>query len=101
MSGLLLCITIIGIPFGFQAFKMGLLALFPFGQTSVPSEQGTGCLCVLMNILWFFLGGIWIALTHLCFGLLLCYLGRTGRLAVECKQSCRGCVQPGGGYHAD
>lgn len=72
VSGLLLCVTIIGIPFGFQAFKMGLLALFPFGQTSVVSEQSSGCLSVLMNILWFFLGGIWIALTHLVFGLLLC-----------------------------
>ncbi len=30
--GIFLCITIIGIPFGFQHFKMALLALIPFGK---------------------------------------------------------------------
>ena len=29
--GLLLCVTIIGIPFGLQHFKMAKLALMPFG----------------------------------------------------------------------
>ena len=69
--GLALCLTIVGIPFGIQALKLGLLALLPFGQTSVRTDQGTGCLYTLMNVLWFFLGGIWIVLTHLLFGALL------------------------------
>ena len=56
IGGLVLCLTIIGIPFGLQAFKMGLLALFPFGQQTVVTEQGSGCLSTLMNILWFFVG---------------------------------------------
>ena len=30
--GVFLCITIIGIPFGLQHFKMALLALIPFGK---------------------------------------------------------------------
>ena len=30
--GLLFCITIIGIPFGLQHFKLALLALLPFGK---------------------------------------------------------------------
>lgn len=68
IGGLVLCLTIIGIPFGLQAFKMGLLALFPFGQQTVVTEQGSGCLSTLMNILWFFVGGIWIALSHLFWG---------------------------------
>ena len=71
-SLLVLCLTIIGTPFGLQAFKMGLLALFPFGQQTVVTEQGSGCLSTLMNILWFFVGGIWIALSHLFWGVLLC-----------------------------
>ena len=33
MNGLLLCCTIIGIPFGIQCFKMAKLALMPFGAT--------------------------------------------------------------------
>lgn len=68
VSGLALCLTIVGIPFGIQALKLGLLALLPFGQTSVRTDQGTGCLYTLMNVIWFFLGGIWIVLTHLLFG---------------------------------
>ena len=71
VSGLALCLTIVGIPFGIQALKLGLLALLPFGQTSVRTDQGTGCLYTLMNVIWFFLGGIWIVLTHLLFGALL------------------------------
>ena len=39
IAGLLMCITIIGIPFGIQAFKMSVLALWPFGQTVVPEDQ--------------------------------------------------------------
>ena len=35
VAGLLLCITIIGIPFGIQAFKLSTLALWPFGRTVV------------------------------------------------------------------
>ena len=32
LMGVLFCITIIGIPFGLQHFKMALLALVPFGK---------------------------------------------------------------------
>lgn len=39
ISGLLLCITIIGIPFGRQSFKLAQLALMPFGARVVPSSN--------------------------------------------------------------
>jgi uncharacterized membrane protein YccF (DUF307 family) len=71
VSGLLLCLTIIGIPFGLQCFKIGLFTLLPFGRhvREVPGQ--TGCLSTVFNIIWIFVGGIWIALTHLAFGVLL------------------------------
>lgn len=71
LSGLLLCATIIGIPFGIQCFKIGILTLLPFGREvrEVPGEGG--CLQTVFNILWIFTGGIWIAFTHLIFGILL------------------------------
>ncbi len=72
ISGAILCITIIGIPFGIQVFKMGVLALWPFGSTITTNPQSGGCLSILMNIIWILIGGIWIALTHLLFGLLCC-----------------------------
>lgn len=72
VSSLLLMITIIGIPFGLQTLKLGILALWPFGHHVESATSDGGCLSVLMNVLWILLGGIWIALTHLAFGLLFC-----------------------------
>jgi uncharacterized membrane protein YccF (DUF307 family) len=71
LAGLALCVTIIGIPFGIQAFKLGILALWPFGQKIEYMDYAPGCLSTVMNILWLIIGGIWIALTHLLFGILL------------------------------
>lgn len=71
VAGFLLCITIIGIPFGIQAFKLAILALWPFGKTIGYSSSAPGCLSTIMNLIWLLIGGIWIALTHLVFGILL------------------------------
>lgn len=67
-----LMITIIGIPFGLQTLKMAGLALWPFGKEIQDTGSSGGCLSVVMNIIWIFMGGIWICLSHLGFGLLLC-----------------------------
>ncbi|HEY0298613.1 MAG TPA: YccF domain-containing protein [Arachidicoccus sp.] len=74
VGGIILCATIIGIPFGLQCFKIGVASLAPFGLkiSNRPSGITGGCLITVFNILWIFCGGIWIALTHLVFGLLLC-----------------------------
>ena len=70
ISGFLLCLTIIGIPFGVQCFKLAILSLLPFGQEVVQKPEASGFLSTFMNILWILLGGIWIAATHLIFALL-------------------------------
>ena len=72
VSGFLLCCTITGIPFGLQVFKIGLVALLPFSQTTVVEEGSRSCLEIIMNVIWFFIGGIWIALSHLGWGLPFC-----------------------------
>lgn len=71
ISSIILIITIIGIPFGLQTLKLASLALWPFGRDAVFREKTSGCLSILMNILWILCGGIWIAVTHLAFALLL------------------------------
>jgi uncharacterized membrane protein YccF (DUF307 family) len=38
LGGLLLCLTIIGIPFGIASFKMAGLALAPLGKRIVPAD---------------------------------------------------------------
>ena len=72
MVGLLMCITIIGIPFGVQLFKLGGYALWPFGHELVNGPGDPGCVSVLMNLIWILLGWWEIALIHLTCGLFFC-----------------------------
>lgn len=65
-------ITVVGIPFGLQSIKLGVLALWPFGSRVVTAEDTSGCLNIILNIIWIIIGGFWIALTHICWGLILC-----------------------------
>lgn len=71
VAGFLLCVTIVGIPFGLQLFKLAFLALWPFGKTIGMKSWAPGCLSTLLNLIWFFTGGICIAATHFIFGILL------------------------------
>jgi uncharacterized membrane protein YccF (DUF307 family) len=71
ISSLFLIITIVGIPFGIQTLKLAGLALWPFGKAIRVNEKATGCLATIMNIIWILIGGIWISLSHLIFGILL------------------------------
>ena len=72
ISSLLMMITIIGIPFGMQTLKLAGLALWPFGKEVRNGSRSSGCLYILMNVIWIFVGGIWICLSHLLFGAMLC-----------------------------
>lgn len=72
VAGLVMCITIVGIPFGVQLFKIGTLSLWPFGHELVPTANEGSCMQLIFNILWIVLGWWEIALTHLTFGLILC-----------------------------
>ena len=71
IGGFILCLTIIGIPFGIQCFKLSLLGLVPFGKRIEHKASTPGCLSTMMNIIWIIAGGIWITLTHMIFALLL------------------------------
>ena len=63
-GGILLCITIIGIPFGIQCFKLAGLALMPFGQEIREKEPPGGAVAVIMNIIWIILPGLELAIFH-------------------------------------
>ena len=64
LGGLMMCVTIIGIPFGIQLFKIAGLALCPFGR-DVDMMKDSGCLNTLFNFLWLMLGWWGIAIVHL------------------------------------
>lgn len=70
IGGLVMMLTIVGIPFGLQSMKLGVLALWPFGAEIQRKESQPGCLNMFMNVLWLCVGGIGIWLTHIGFGLL-------------------------------
>ena len=72
ISSILMMITIIGIPFGMQTLKLAGLALWPFGKEVRRGSRSGGWLYILMNVIWIFVGGIWICLSHLLFGAVLC-----------------------------
>jgi len=71
VGGIVLCVTVIGIPFGIQCFKLAELALWPFGKRIVNEGFNTGCLTILCNIIWLLCGGLWTAVWHVVFGILL------------------------------
>jgi len=71
VGGFVLCISIIGIPFGLQCFKIGFMVLIPFVSKVVSDSSSTGCLSVIFNIIWLFSGGLYTAFMHLVFGFLL------------------------------
>ena len=72
IGSIILMITIVGIPFGIQTLKMAALAIWPFGRDTRVHDRASGCLYILMNIIWLLTGGLWIAATHAIFGVILC-----------------------------
>jgi uncharacterized membrane protein YccF (DUF307 family) len=67
LAGLVLCLTVVGIPFGVQCFKLAGLALFPFGKDFNDSRRSVTSLP--FNVVWFLFAGVWIFLTHLSLAL--------------------------------
>ena len=65
IGGVILCLTIIGIPFGIQCFKLSVLGLAPFGKEICDTEPPGGALAVIMNVIWILLPGLELALIHL------------------------------------
>lgn len=75
LCGLILCITIIGIPFGIASFRMAGYVIWPFGRELIDAERvgghritGTG----IANLLWIILAGLWLAILHVLVGALDC-----------------------------
>jgi uncharacterized membrane protein YccF (DUF307 family) len=72
IGGIALCCTVVGIPFGLQCFKLAEFILWPFGKKVQYGRSAGGCLSTFANIIWLLFGGIYIAICHFFFGLLLC-----------------------------
>ncbi|MEN8240342.1 MAG: YccF domain-containing protein [Chloroflexota bacterium] len=71
LGGLLISLTIVGIPIGKQAIKLGMATMAPFGLEIVPSEQAGEASYVIINVIWAILFGWEIAVTHFIGGIIL------------------------------
>ena len=71
VAGILMFITIIGIPFGIASFRLAGYVLWPFGRTVV-DKPGAGAPSMIGNILWLIFGGLEMVLLHLIVGVVLC-----------------------------
>jgi uncharacterized membrane protein YccF (DUF307 family) len=70
LGGILLCLTIIGIPFGFMCFRIAGGVLAPFGREVRETEPPGGAISLIMNIIWIILPGLELAIFHLLLALL-------------------------------
>ena len=75
LFGLVMAVTIIGIPFALAAFRIAGFAAFPFGRELIdgrligePRIIGTG----IANVLWVIVAGLWLAIAHALMGISLC-----------------------------
>ena len=64
IGGLLICVTIIGIPFGIQTMKIGVATLAPFGKDIVELPDANSTLRIAFNVIWILLFGWEIAIAH-------------------------------------
>lgn len=69
--GALVCLTVIGIPFGIAAFRIANYALWPFGRDIV-RRADHGAASTLGNVIWFLLAGLWLVIGHATTGIAMC-----------------------------
>ena len=69
--GLIMVLSVVGIPWAKACFVIGTFAFWPFGRTIVSREEvkgqsgiGTGTLGTVGNVVWLIFGGIWLAIGH-------------------------------------
>ncbi|MBL1173665.1 YccF domain-containing protein [Pantanalinema sp. GBBB05] len=71
IGGFSICLTIIGIPFGIEAIKLGVATFAPFGKEVIPNPSANSTLAFIFNVIWLVFFGWGIALSHLIWGLVL------------------------------
>jgi uncharacterized membrane protein YccF (DUF307 family) len=72
LAGVIMAITIIGLPWARSCFMLARFSFWPFGYDIIARDQltgaedlGTGALGTLGNVIWFVLAGWWLAIGHI------------------------------------
>jgi len=71
LLGVVLCVLLVTIPLGVQAFKLGSYAAWPYGRTVV-DKPGAGAGSTIVNVFWVVLAGVWLAIGEVVTGAALC-----------------------------
>lgn len=71
LGGLSTCLTVVGIPFGLEAIKVGIATFTPFGREIKKHPDADSTLIQILNVVWIVLFGWAIALNHLLWGIVL------------------------------
>jgi uncharacterized membrane protein YccF (DUF307 family) len=78
LAGVILAVTIVGLPWSAAAFRIAGFSFAPFGRHVVARQAvtgrgdlGSGPLGFLMNVIWAVLAGWWLALHHVLLGVAL------------------------------
>ncbi|OQY40302.1 MAG: hypothetical protein B6226_00110 [Candidatus Cloacimonetes bacterium 4572_65] len=100
-AGIILSLTIVGIPFAIGAFRISIYVLLPFGYELVDKHEigenkiiGTG----IANLLWILLAGIWLALIHIIAGIGLAITIIGIPFAIAHFKIAKACFSPLGKY---
>ena len=75
LAGVLLTLTVVGIPFAVAAFRIAGFAALPFGRQLVDAEMvGEGRITgtTVANVLWIVLAGLWLSIFHAVAGVVYC-----------------------------
>ncbi len=72
LAGIIMAVTIIGLPWARSCFMIARYSFWPFGYDLVARDEltgredlGTGTLGTIGNVIWFVLAGWWLAVMHL------------------------------------
>lgn len=69
ITGMLWCISIVGIPIGIQCFKIALIAFCPFGKDLTNNGKASS---FILNVLWIVFGGIELSAVSVAIGIVFC-----------------------------
>ncbi|WP_115727636.1 YccF domain-containing protein [Actinomyces culturomici] len=61
--GVLACLFVVTIPAGVACFRIAQYVVWPFGKRVVELPSA-GAGSALMNVVWFFVAGLWLAIGH-------------------------------------
>jgi uncharacterized membrane protein YccF (DUF307 family) len=71
LAGLVMTISIVGLPWARSCFVIGAFCFFPFGNEAIDRAEltgqddlGTGALGLVGNVIWFVFAGLWLAIGH-------------------------------------